>query len=150
MSEGAWAGPLGWQGLQVDQTQRVGLPQAYPGTMRLESPCPSCAFQHYSDERHSHGGPPERHARDSRDGWGGYGSDKRMSEGRGPPPPPRLAGRPRQASLGASLPSLGPSLASVQGIQVYVPARSPGTVSALGVKVPIAGLAAEAGSPEAV
>uniref|UniRef100_A0A8C2P9Y4 Scaffold attachment factor B2 n=1 Tax=Capra hircus TaxID=9925 RepID=A0A8C2P9Y4_CAPHI len=45
--------------------------------------------QHYSDERHSHGGPPERHARDSRDGWGGYGSDKRMSEGRGPPPPPR-------------------------------------------------------------
>uniref|UniRef100_A0A452TX84 Scaffold attachment factor B2 n=1 Tax=Ursus maritimus TaxID=29073 RepID=A0A452TX84_URSMA len=29
--------------------------------------------------------------RDSRDGWGGYGSDKRMSEGRGPPPPPRLA-----------------------------------------------------------
>uniref|UniRef100_A0A452TXF9 Scaffold attachment factor B2 n=1 Tax=Ursus maritimus TaxID=29073 RepID=A0A452TXF9_URSMA len=27
--------------------------------------------------------------RDSRDGWGGYGSDKRMSEGRGPPPPPR-------------------------------------------------------------
>ena len=107
MSEGAWAWPLGWQGLQVDQTQRVGLPQAYPGTVRLESPCPSCAFQHYSDERHSHGGPPERHARDSRDGWGGYGSDKRMSEGRGPPPPPRLAGRPRQASLGASLPSLG-------------------------------------------
>uniref|UniRef100_A0A8C9KI89 Scaffold attachment factor B2 n=1 Tax=Panthera tigris altaica TaxID=74533 RepID=A0A8C9KI89_PANTA len=48
--------------------------------------------QHYSDERHSHGGPPERHSRDSRDGWGGYGSDKRMSEGRGPPPPPR-AGR---------------------------------------------------------
>ncbi|XP_030148568.1 scaffold attachment factor B2 isoform X1 [Lynx canadensis] len=48
--------------------------------------------QHYSDERHGHGGPPERHSRDSRDGWGGYGSDKRMSEGRGPPPPPR-AGR---------------------------------------------------------
>ncbi|KAJ1059816.1 hypothetical protein K5549_004254 [Capra hircus] len=48
--------------------------------------------QHYSDERHSHGGPPERHARDSRDGWGGYGSDKRMSEGRGPPPPPRQRG----------------------------------------------------------
>nr|KAF6402362.1 scaffold attachment factor B2 [Rousettus aegyptiacus] len=44
--------------------------------------------QHYSDERHGHGGP-ERHSRDSRDGWGGYGSDKRMSEGRGLPPPPR-------------------------------------------------------------
>ncbi|KAG8519062.1 Scaffold attachment factor B2 [Galemys pyrenaicus] len=45
--------------------------------------------QHYSDDRHGHGGPLERHSRDSRDGWGGYGSDKRMSEGRGPPPPPR-------------------------------------------------------------
>ncbi|XP_036315388.1 scaffold attachment factor B2 isoform X7 [Pipistrellus kuhlii] len=45
--------------------------------------------QHYSDDRHGHGGPPERHGRDSRDGWGGYASDKRMSEGRGPPPPPR-------------------------------------------------------------
>ncbi|XP_022412812.1 scaffold attachment factor B2 isoform X2 [Lagenorhynchus albirostris] len=45
--------------------------------------------QHYSDDRHGHGGPPERHGRDSRDGWGGYGSDKRMSEGRGLPPPPR-------------------------------------------------------------
>nr|KAF6350012.1 scaffold attachment factor B2 [Myotis myotis] len=45
--------------------------------------------QHYSDDRHGHGGPPERHGRDSRDGWGGYGSDKRMTEGRGPPPPPR-------------------------------------------------------------
>uniref|UniRef100_A0A8D2BCC5 Scaffold attachment factor B2 n=1 Tax=Sus scrofa TaxID=9823 RepID=A0A8D2BCC5_PIG len=45
--------------------------------------------QHYSDDRHGHGGPPERHGRDSRDGWGGYGSDKRISEGRGPPPPPR-------------------------------------------------------------
>uniref|UniRef100_A0A8D1N2E9 Scaffold attachment factor B2 n=1 Tax=Sus scrofa TaxID=9823 RepID=A0A8D1N2E9_PIG len=57
--------------------------------------------QHYSDDRHGHGGPPERHGRDSRDGWGGYGSDKRISEGRGPPPPPRLAGRPQrgQASL---------------------------------------------------
>ncbi|XP_064428717.1 scaffold attachment factor B2 isoform X9 [Mirounga angustirostris] len=48
--------------------------------------------QHYSDDRHGHGGPPERHSRDSRDGWGGYSSDKRMSEGRGPLPPPR-AGR---------------------------------------------------------
>ncbi|XP_025875220.1 scaffold attachment factor B2 isoform X1 [Vulpes vulpes] len=45
--------------------------------------------QHYSDDRHGHGGLPERHSRDSRDGWGGYASDKRMSEGRGPPPPPR-------------------------------------------------------------
>ncbi|XP_012291335.1 scaffold attachment factor B1 isoform X1 [Aotus nancymaae] len=41
--------------------------------------------QHYP-ERH---GGPERHGRDSRDGWGGYSSDKRMSEGRGLPPPPR-------------------------------------------------------------
>ncbi|XP_053435062.1 scaffold attachment factor B1 isoform X4 [Nycticebus coucang] len=41
--------------------------------------------QHYP-ERH---GGPERHGRDSRDGWGGYGSDKRLSEGRGLPPPPR-------------------------------------------------------------
>ncbi|XP_062966279.1 scaffold attachment factor B1 isoform X2 [Cynocephalus volans] len=41
--------------------------------------------QHYP-ERH---GGPERHGRDSRDGWGSYGSDKRMSEGRGLPPPPR-------------------------------------------------------------
>ncbi|XP_036315400.1 scaffold attachment factor B1 isoform X2 [Pipistrellus kuhlii] len=41
--------------------------------------------QHYP-ERH---GGPERHGRDSRDGWGRYGSDKRMSEGRGLPPPPR-------------------------------------------------------------
>ncbi|XP_058393881.1 scaffold attachment factor B2 isoform X1 [Diceros bicornis minor] len=49
--------------------------------------------QHYSDDRHGHGGPPERHGRDSRDGWGGYSSDKRMSEGRGPPPPPPRGGR---------------------------------------------------------
>ncbi|KAH0517568.1 Scaffold attachment factor B1 [Microtus ochrogaster] len=40
--------------------------------------------QHYP-ERH---GGPERHGRDSRDGWG-YGSNKRISEGRGLPPPPR-------------------------------------------------------------
>lgn len=43
-------------------------------------------IQHYP-ERH---GGPERHGRDSRDGWGGYGSDKRISEGRGLPPPPRF------------------------------------------------------------
>ncbi|XP_056678466.1 scaffold attachment factor B2 isoform X1 [Monodelphis domestica] len=46
--------------------------------------------QHYADDRH---GGPERHGRDSRDGWGGYGSDKRMSEGRGLPPPPPRGGR---------------------------------------------------------
>uniref|UniRef100_A0A8C3K1E7 SAFB1 factor n=1 Tax=Calidris pygmaea TaxID=425635 RepID=A0A8C3K1E7_9CHAR len=39
--------------------------------------------QHYSDERH---GGPDRHSRDS---WGGYGSDRRMSEGRGIPPQTR-------------------------------------------------------------
>ncbi|NXP14188.1 SAFB1 factor, partial [Thinocorus orbignyianus] len=42
--------------------------------------------QHYSDERH---GGPDRHSRDS---WGGYGSDRRMSEGRGMLPQTR-AGR---------------------------------------------------------
>ncbi|XP_074834194.1 scaffold attachment factor B2-like isoform X2 [Carettochelys insculpta] len=42
--------------------------------------------QHYPDERH---GGPERHSRDSRDSWGGYGSDRRMSEGRGIPPQSR-------------------------------------------------------------
>uniref|UniRef100_A0A8D2NHP8 RRM domain-containing protein n=1 Tax=Zonotrichia albicollis TaxID=44394 RepID=A0A8D2NHP8_ZONAL len=41
------------------------------------------ALQHYPDERH---GGPERHSRDS---WGGYGSDRRMSEGRGIPPQTR-------------------------------------------------------------
>uniref|UniRef100_A0A8C0BEW7 SAFB1 factor n=1 Tax=Buteo japonicus TaxID=224669 RepID=A0A8C0BEW7_9AVES len=40
-------------------------------------------FQHYPDERH---GGPDRHSRDS---WGGYGSDRRMSEGRGIPPQTR-------------------------------------------------------------
>ncbi|NWI83612.1 SAFB1 factor, partial [Dryoscopus gambensis] len=39
--------------------------------------------QHYPDERH---GGPDRHSRDS---WGGYGSDRRMSEGRGIPPQTR-------------------------------------------------------------
>ncbi|XP_062366220.1 scaffold attachment factor B1-like isoform X4 [Cinclus cinclus] len=39
--------------------------------------------QHYPDERH---GGPERHSRDSRDSWGSYGSDRRMSESRGIPP----------------------------------------------------------------
>ncbi|XP_052558682.1 scaffold attachment factor B1-like isoform X4 [Tympanuchus pallidicinctus] len=41
--------------------------------------------QHYPDERHG----PERHPRESRDGWGGYGSERRMNEGRGIPPPTR-------------------------------------------------------------
>ncbi|XP_053148579.1 scaffold attachment factor B1-like isoform X2 [Hemicordylus capensis] len=39
--------------------------------------------QHYTDERH---GGPDRH---SRDGWSSYGSDRRMSEGRGIPPQSR-------------------------------------------------------------
>ncbi|XP_051495601.1 scaffold attachment factor B2-like isoform X5 [Apus apus] len=39
--------------------------------------------QHYPDERH---GGPDRHSRDS---WGGYGSDRRMGEGRGIPPQTR-------------------------------------------------------------
>ncbi|CAM5136747.1 unnamed protein product [Natator depressus] len=39
--------------------------------------------QHYPDERH---GGPERHSRDS---WAGYGSDRRMSEGRTIPPQSR-------------------------------------------------------------
>ncbi|XP_071584050.1 scaffold attachment factor B1-like [Heliangelus exortis] len=39
--------------------------------------------QHYPDERH---GGPDRHSRDS---WGGYGSDRRMGEGRGMPPQTR-------------------------------------------------------------
>ncbi|XP_075759201.1 scaffold attachment factor B2 isoform X2 [Pelodiscus sinensis] len=42
--------------------------------------------QHYPDERH---GGPERHSRDSRDSWSGYGSDRRISEGRGIPPQSR-------------------------------------------------------------
>lgn len=44
------------------------------------------ALQHYPDERH---GGPERHSRDSRESWGSYGSDRRMSESRGIPPPSR-------------------------------------------------------------
>ncbi|XP_025052262.1 scaffold attachment factor B1-like isoform X3 [Alligator sinensis] len=43
--------------------------------------------QHYPDERH---GGPDRHSRDARDSWGSYGSDRRMSEGRGIPPQSRL------------------------------------------------------------
>nr|XP_044990929.1 scaffold attachment factor B2 isoform X2 [Jaculus jaculus] len=58
---------------------------------RRDGPRPAIGerdIQHY-DDRHTHTGPPERHGRDSRDGWGGYGSDKRLSEGRGLPPTPR-------------------------------------------------------------
>ncbi|XP_053228388.1 scaffold attachment factor B1-like isoform X3 [Podarcis raffonei] len=39
--------------------------------------------QHYSDERH---GGPDRHSRDS---WGSYGSERRLSKGRGLPLPSR-------------------------------------------------------------
>ncbi|XP_077778042.1 scaffold attachment factor B2-like isoform X2 [Podarcis muralis] len=39
--------------------------------------------QHYSDERH---GGPDRHSRDS---WGSFGSERRLSKGRGLPPPSR-------------------------------------------------------------
>uniref|UniRef100_A0A8C0F0K5 SAFB1 factor n=1 Tax=Bubo bubo TaxID=30461 RepID=A0A8C0F0K5_BUBBB len=42
--------------------------------------------QHYPDERH---GGPDRHSRDSRESWGSYGSDRRMSESRGIPPQSR-------------------------------------------------------------
>uniref|UniRef100_A0A452TZS5 Scaffold attachment factor B n=1 Tax=Ursus maritimus TaxID=29073 RepID=A0A452TZS5_URSMA len=62
-----------------------------PSGLGIQAPYRSLLFvwllniQHYP-ERH---GGPERHGRDSRDGWGGYGSDKRISEGRGLPPPPR-------------------------------------------------------------
>uniref|UniRef100_A0A2I2YDV1 Scaffold attachment factor B n=1 Tax=Gorilla gorilla gorilla TaxID=9595 RepID=A0A2I2YDV1_GORGO len=57
----------------------------YPDHSVDRSVGPLLGVRHYP-ERH---GGPERHGRDSRDGWGGYGSDKRMSEGRGLPPPPR-------------------------------------------------------------
>ncbi|OXB59937.1 hypothetical protein ASZ78_008073 [Callipepla squamata] len=42
--------------------------------------------QHYPEERH---GGPERHSRDSRESWGSYGSERRMSESRGIPPQSR-------------------------------------------------------------
>lgn len=58
---------------------------------------PSSLVQHYP-ERH---GGPERHGRDSRDGWG-YGSNKRMSEGRGLPPPPRFVSCPPTARPGGA------------------------------------------------
>ncbi|XP_075401475.1 scaffold attachment factor B1 isoform X5 [Tenrec ecaudatus] len=61
---------------------REGQHPSSPETSFLPHPFD---HQHYH-ERH---GGPERHGRDTRDGWGGYGSNKRMSEGRGLPPPPR-------------------------------------------------------------
>uniref|UniRef100_A0A2K6MQ91 Scaffold attachment factor B n=1 Tax=Rhinopithecus bieti TaxID=61621 RepID=A0A2K6MQ91_RHIBE len=68
--------------------------------------------QHYP-ERH---GGPERHGRDSRDGWGGYGSDKRMSEGRGLPPPPRFVSHtPQYLSLHFCLPGGERSMSSHSG-----------------------------------
>ncbi|NXR10143.1 SAFB1 factor, partial [Semnornis frantzii] len=42
--------------------------------------------QHYPEERH---GGPDRHSRDSRESWGSYSSDRRMSESRGMPPQSR-------------------------------------------------------------
>ncbi|XP_063003061.1 scaffold attachment factor B1-like isoform X2 [Elgaria multicarinata webbii] len=42
--------------------------------------------QHYPDARH---GGPDRHSRDSRDSWAGYGSERRLSKGRGLPPQSR-------------------------------------------------------------
>ncbi|XP_074164729.1 scaffold attachment factor B1-like isoform X8 [Sminthopsis crassicaudata] len=41
--------------------------------------------QHYPERR----GGPDRRGRESRDEWSSYGSEKRMSKGRGLPPPPR-------------------------------------------------------------
>ncbi|XP_027706969.1 scaffold attachment factor B1-like isoform X1 [Vombatus ursinus] len=41
--------------------------------------------QHYAERR----GGPDRRGRESRDEWSSYGSEKRMSKGRGLPPPPR-------------------------------------------------------------
>ncbi|XP_040595155.1 scaffold attachment factor B2 isoform X3 [Mesocricetus auratus] len=46
--------------------------------------------QHYLDEHHSRGGSLEYHGWDSRDSWRGYGSDKKVNEGQGLPPPPRV------------------------------------------------------------
>lgn len=57
--------------------------------------CVLCALQHYPEERH---GGPERHSRDS---WGGYGSDRRISEGRGIPPQTRWVPGKSENSLGA-------------------------------------------------
>ncbi|KAM6310783.1 scaffold attachment factor B2-like isoform 2-T2 [Podargus strigoides] len=61
--------------------------------------------QHYPDERH---GGPDRHSRDS---WGGYGSDRRMSEGRGIPPQARRGGFTQVGNQGQMVQSSG-----IQGV----------------------------------
>ncbi|XP_077188223.1 scaffold attachment factor B2-like isoform X2 [Paroedura picta] len=64
-----------------------GRYQGHPADRRESSRgMPDRDGQHYPNDRH---GGPDRHSRDSRDGWGSYGSDRRLSEGRGPPPPSR-------------------------------------------------------------
>ncbi|XP_036026423.1 scaffold attachment factor B2 isoform X2 [Onychomys torridus] len=48
--------------------------------------------QHYLDDHHSHGGSLEHHGWDySRASWRGYSSDKKVNEGQGLPPPPRVS-----------------------------------------------------------
>ncbi|XP_035300980.1 scaffold attachment factor B2 isoform X6 [Cricetulus griseus] len=47
--------------------------------------------QHYLDDHHSHAGSLEYHGWDSRDSWRGYSSDKKVNEGQGLPPPPRVS-----------------------------------------------------------
>lgn len=47
--------------------------------------------QYYPDDQHSHGRLLEHHAWDSGDGWHGYSSDKKLNEGQGLPPPPRVS-----------------------------------------------------------
>uniref|UniRef100_A0A452U009 Scaffold attachment factor B n=1 Tax=Ursus maritimus TaxID=29073 RepID=A0A452U009_URSMA len=75
----------------ISELLSLSLLACCPSGLGIQAPYRSLLFvwllniQHYP-ERH---GGPERHGRDSRDGWGGYGSDKRISEGRGLPPPPR-------------------------------------------------------------
>ncbi|XP_054837128.1 scaffold attachment factor B1-like isoform X2 [Eublepharis macularius] len=64
-----------------------GRYQDHPADRRESSRgLPDRDGQHYLNERH---GGPDRHSRYSRDGWGGYGSDRRLSEGRGLPPQSR-------------------------------------------------------------
>lgn len=46
---------------------------------------------YYPDDQHSHGRPLEHHGWDARDGWHGYSSDKKLNEGLGLPPPPRVS-----------------------------------------------------------
>lgn len=46
---------------------------------------------YYPDDQHSHGRPLEHHGWDARDSWHGYSSDKKLNEGLGLPPPPRVS-----------------------------------------------------------